>query len=55
MTRRTLPARRRYDLVDIEFPCRRFIVDYGRYGDGALAEIFVDTSKARLRWGGRRT
>jgi len=43
--RQRLPNRRAHELRDLDFAGKRFVVGFGRYDDGRLAEIFVDTAK----------
>jgi ribonucleoside-diphosphate reductase alpha chain len=43
--RQRLPDRRRHDVAEIEHGGFKLIVGIGRYGDGKLAELFVDTHK----------
>jgi len=45
MSRTRLPNRRAHELRDLDFAGKRFVVGFGRYGDGRLAELFIDTAK----------
>lgn len=45
MTRCRLPNCRAHELRDLYFNGKRFVVGFGRYDDGRLAEIFIDTAK----------
>lgn len=42
--RRRLPNRREHELVDFEHDGRRYTAGLGRFGDGGLAEIFMNTT-----------
>ena len=43
--RQRLPNRRAHELRDLHFNGKRFVVGFGRYDNGQLAEIFIDTAK----------
>ena len=45
MTRRDLPGRRAHELLPVSFRGLSFTVGIGRYSDGALAEVFIDSPK----------
>jgi len=44
-TRRRLPNRREHELIDFEHGGIRYTAVIGRFNDGALAEIFLNTGK----------
>jgi hypothetical protein len=44
-TRRRLPTRREHELIDFEHGGIRYTAGIGRFNDGALAEIFLNTGK----------
>jgi hypothetical protein len=46
MTRERLPSRRSAELVDFDHAGRRWTATVGRFPDGRVAEIFLDTPKA---------
>jgi hypothetical protein len=43
--RRRLPNRREHVLLNIEAGGFRYVADVGRYGDGRLAEIFLNADR----------
>jgi ribonucleoside-diphosphate reductase alpha chain len=45
MTRERLPGRHRHDVAEIEHGGFKLIVGVGRYSDGRLGELFIDTHK----------
>jgi hypothetical protein len=44
-TRQRLPDRRAHELLDFEHGGIRYIAGVGRFADGGLAEIFLNTTK----------
>jgi ribonucleoside-diphosphate reductase alpha chain len=44
-TRRRLPNRREHELIEFEHGGLRYTAGIGRFNDGALAEIFLNTGK----------
>jgi hypothetical protein len=46
MTREHLPNRRQHDVAEVEHGGFRLTVGVGRYRDGRLGEVFIDTHKA---------
>ena len=45
MTRRTLPQRRASETFDLRFWSQNFTITVGRYPDGAIGEVFIDSGK----------
>jgi hypothetical protein len=45
MSRIRLPNRRAHELRDMDFNGKRFVVGFGQYDDGRIAELFIDTAK----------
>ena len=45
MTRRPLPQRRAHELLPVKFRGQSFTIGFGRYEDGSLAEVFIDSPK----------
>ena len=45
MTRQRLPNRRAHELLTFEHEGIRYTAGVGRYADGGLAEIFLNTAK----------
>jgi hypothetical protein len=45
MTRRRLPNRRAHEVLAFTFRGLSYTAGIGRFGDGALAEIFIDCAK----------
>jgi hypothetical protein len=45
MSRRLLPSRRRSELVNFEHDGHRYRASVSRFGDGRLAEVFLDGAK----------
>ena len=45
MPRERLPDRRKAELVDFEHNGRKWTATVGRFADGRVAEVFLDTSK----------
>jgi len=43
--RRALPNRREHEVHDLEFRGRAYVVGFGRFEDGSLAEVFIDARK----------
>jgi hypothetical protein len=46
MTRRTLPQRRASETFDPRFWNQNFTITVGRYPDGMIGEVFIDTGKS---------
>jgi hypothetical protein len=46
MMREPLPNRREAELLDFEYSGRRWTVTIGRFPDGRVGEVFLDTAKA---------
>ena len=44
--RQRLPNRREHRVIPFEFDGIRFTAGIGRYDDGRLAEVFIDSNKA---------
>ena len=45
MTREHLPNRRGHELLDFEHAGIRYTAGIGRFGDGRIAELFMNTAK----------
>jgi ribonucleoside-diphosphate reductase alpha chain len=45
MTRQCLPTRREHEVFEFEHFGVRFVAGLGRFSDGRLAEVFLNTSK----------
>ena len=45
MSRERLPNRRRHDVTEIEHGGFRLVIGFGRFGDGRLGEVFIDTHR----------
>ena len=45
MTRERLPNRRGHELLDFEHAGIRYTAGIGRFGDGRIAEVFLNTTK----------
>jgi len=43
MTRERLPDRRAHELIDLEHGGFRYVAGIGRFPDGRLAEVFINT------------
>ncbi len=43
--RRTLPNRRSHEIFEFEHAGIGYVAGVGRFGDGSLAEIFIDAAK----------
>ncbi|MGJ0507407.1 MAG: hypothetical protein ACR652_09775 [Methylocystis sp.] len=46
MTRQHLPNRRRHEIYNFTFRGRPYIAGVGRFPDGRVAELFIDSEKA---------
>jgi len=45
MSRERLPSRRRHDVTEIEHGGFRLTIGVGRFSDGRLGEVFINTHK----------
>jgi len=45
MSRERLPNRRRHDVTEIEHDGFRLAIGFGRFSDGRLGEVFINTHK----------